>query len=1438
MPEQLIILTVMARGVSQERRTLPVSVLVSPRLSGAEDLGQFPDWLTWPHALQARPLTLTFRCGQRTHRANVSGKALRTDLWEALFNEKSLVRPYTFDDYSDREVISFSVRDALSAIKLIYQEAGLSLALPDGDQVRGKEGLRGRLDSLVNGLNVEWGPETARKGRAFVRDQNSSLRAATAGRAFSDPADPEGLSTGHLSSSTLQATALPFSVFHHMPTPSAEDELKIDPETVLDFHSALTALNSYPMLQRALGLVFDVDLPANFVPTFKPGEVTTISVGIDDYSSRIETEWRSPETAVVNMATTEQDRVFFTAPRAVTGSEKAIGVLGLLNLDPRAFGLAQVDVDGGMFKAINLANALHAPTHDRRVVGGTETEHAPHPQLHDPDATLPSLRSGGFSLFADQRGARLLEQIREGAGLNTSTENGNPLSRPFFAEDLVRGYRIDIWNSDTNAWHSLHRRSGTYVCGNVVIESEDEEGFVQPAATQPAPGADADNHDLYVHEAVARWNGWSLSVERPGKHLSHHGDPDKAVPPDEPDDDYSFDEPLTPFGMHATFAVTPGSLPKLRVGSRYRIRARGVDLAGNGLALDDPFADSFSMIFALPRDPGGVPYLRYEPVESPIVIPRDPAALQSPGSEQDRIVIRTYNATKEQDDNAADQAANDRHIIPPRISIEMGEQLRMFDAEDGSLKSDAATWKRLAELDDGTFPHQTIDVAGKEQAHPIQTDAEIDSLPHLPDLFARGAALRDLPGTPDGAVARVTPFSGEDGPVTYQALSDPNPRRGSATLVRFQEDGDWGKCLPFRLALEGVGEGGETAPYWDPESRLLTVRLPAGAMSSTALSSFLDPRDLELMGVWQWVREYVERLAIMGASPKYLRPGEADDVIAHVLQRTVEGGHWMLSPPRILTFVHAVQQPIGLPAFEALNVDVRSDALGPQPLQTAPIRGRQDPTELAPLTAWRRLGSTDASLIGSLRLHIPSTAQVDIKAEWVDPIDDMSEDMWKHRPRSEHVELVPLGEQREGYVYASGSPPRPVGYLDPENSQVAFTRRGQVSRHPIDGQSITFWDAAPVHQLHDTKHHRVRYTAVGASRFREYFEDQELDFTRKSRSVEVRIPASKRPLAPDVLYVMPTFGWQRQIDTNIRRSVRFGGGLRIYMNRPWFSSGVGELLGVTLYPHLSGPISEAKRNAYQPYITQWGMDPIWETGPLAGVPVINHFPDAVSSDVNVSLDERPLIAPRQFGLVDVVGFEAVYDEERKLWFSDLTINTYSNTYSPFVRLALVRYQPDALAHARVSRVVLADFAQLTPDRSVVVTADPHRARVLRVVISGVAPRGPQVPTTAEIRGPTRHPTEFRVRVQQRNEALPDSIGWSDVSADVAAVTSFYDRFHPSHQDLALWVGAVSFANPPALGVYRLLIEEFELIFDPTVARAESRRPVSRRLIFAETVPLG
>ena len=327
--------------------------------------------------------------------------------------------------------------------------------------------------------------------------------------------------------------------------------------------------------------------------------------------------------------------------------------------------------------------------------------------------------------------------------------------------------------------------------------------------------------------------------------------------------------------------------------------------------------------------------------------------------------------------------------------------------------------------------------------------------------------------------------------------------------------------------------------------------------------------DLPLLGQWQWLREAVEQSPSPIRRVEHPTPLDNADLIAHVLQRAVEGGHWLLTPPRLITLVHAVEQPLGRPEFTGVDIQHDPAQEGTDPLQTEPITGRTDPTELAPITAWRRPGATDAYLIGALRVHGASTAKVDLRAEWDDPVDtdDPNVPRWSTEHHETPVDELPLATLSEGYLLASGSDLRPVGYYDPEHDQIAFVRSGDWVG-TVGPDPIAFYFSTPRRStlINDTKHHRMRYTAVATSRYREYFARRTRRTSRgRASRVDVDVPASARPLAPVVAYVVPTFGWQRQTDTNMKRSVRFGGGLRVYLRRPWYSSGDGELLGVALW---------------------------------------------------------------------------------------------------------------------------------------------------------------------------------------------------------------------------------------------------------------------------------
>src|SRR5207249_1763033 len=149
--------------------------------------------------------------------------------------------------------------------------------------------------------------------------------------------------------------------------------------------------------------------------------------------------------------------------------------------------------------------------------------------------------------------------------------------------------------------------------------------------------------------------------------------------------------------------------------------------------------------------------------------------------------------------------------------------------------------------------------------------------------------------------------------------------------------------------------------------------------------------------VWQWLREYIEYLTTEQAQPEFVRPFATKDRIAHILQRAVEGGHAMLTPPQLLTLVHAVQQPIGRPQFTRLNAQLDTERA----------------SELDTISAWRELGSTDARLIGGLSIHGASTAKVDLRAAWVDPVDDPLQDAPGTQSFATFVDSVPLPNTSE-----------------------------------------------------------------------------------------------------------------------------------------------------------------------------------------------------------------------------------------------------------------------------------------------------------------------------------------------------------------------------------------------------------------------------------------
>src|SRR5205085_5757382 len=124
----------------------------------------------------------------------------------------------------------------------------------------------------------------------------------------------------------------------------------------------------------------------------------------------------------------------------------------------------------------------------------------------------------------------------------------------------------------------------------------------------------------------------------------------------------------TSFGLEATFKAQPGTLPRLRFGGRYRLRARAVDLAGNSLP---PGGDATATDSPVNTDE--IVYTRFEPVVAPIVVALEPP---KEGESIERVVIRGEAASPA-------TGSAERLLAPPKGGQSLAEKHGMFDTPQG-----------------------------------------------------------------------------------------------------------------------------------------------------------------------------------------------------------------------------------------------------------------------------------------------------------------------------------------------------------------------------------------------------------------------------------------------------------------------------------------------------------------------------------------------------------------------------------------------------------------------------------------------------------------------------------------------------------------------------------------------------------------------------------
>jgi hypothetical protein len=1439
MTSQTVIWTALPNGVTAAGR-LRLSVFVSPRLQTDEaqpTLSLFPDFhqtppdaLDWPAHVQSGLVTFRIEVFDSVAepddpdtrileaKATIVAGPLDRALWHALFDAATPVTSHEFKDVSG--VVSTNPVSQLHGYvkdRYLRIQDEFKLELPGRvDRSQHLPELHDFFasappDSPSPGGGTSPAPshlEMFRVDRETELSSRISELVATVKTQLDDEirAAPDAAPRLKALIPGADQVANHFAqlMLFHQPSSRSGPTQPHDVDRLDEFHTRLTALNEYPEILRRLGLVIDLELDDGLklldrnatglrslrvVPTWTPHLAQTINY--------------SPKTAFAPNA-----GHFFPASR-FTGSALAEMENGMLRLGGGRFELVQVDVDGAALKLAEQARA------DVRVLAHADDILSP-----TDDSGIPTLRTAGVSIARRDTtaglsalNARLGAQRRHNQRLAARDQQPQGSPTTLFAEDVTRGYRVDVFDAERRTWQSLHQRAGIYplVAGDNEIE---DEGCLQLGLTR-----DGDSDTFKTHHSLCRWDGWSLSVPRPGSRVENAPPPS---PTREPPAGPPPPVPAVARVLEATFKAR--SLPRLRIGRAYQFRARVVNLAGGGLTKDE--ADQLlkddpeiGAVAVIPSNQEFV-YGRFEPVSAPVVVLKEPLkAAESP----ELLVLRSGDGAAE------------RHIAPPKTFQQMAETLGRLDAEFGTPKSYNISRREKGSFNDNTIVDldrtdpivtltpqdlealdpQTMKRAGlrvlsgapgfvtvrssnpsRVAMYTIHPEAHLE-VPYLPDPLARGAAFRGLPGVATATVATV-----RDTRLVFEPLSLPADLvagLGSVTMIDFGPDRDWPDLRPFRLRLEE----GEGPPDWNELNRVLTVQLPKGEAAKVRLSSFVVEQDLseKKLGMWNWVVESRQQ------------DPNKEAQLAPLAKLASLGALWLLTPFHDLKLVHAVQRPVRAPVITSLTAQRIPSAKTPSP--------------------------TNALLSGVVQVHGQSTIKLDLMASWKEPEDRPDT---RKPPRIDagempafhaHVFEVPVnlpGDDMAFGILATYDATHDVVQFPPRVDPVAAPGRrvrrlrprprtgpGPVPIHTDEdgGPDIPEPDQTgpipvPVHEFGDTRHRQVEYQFVGTTRFSEFFPDaaggDATNLSLAGPAVAVSIPSSARPPAPKVLYVVPTFRWIKPDPSagspRVRR--RFGGGLRVYLERPWFASGEGELLGVVLARSSDFPPSDG----LAPLTTQWGHDPVWGTAPPTLPPDRQAFRTAESrhGGSGLTLDRVELSADTT---VDVVGYPVQYDVGRDLYFSDIEIDP-KLSYCPFVRLALVRFQPSSISGAELSHVVLADFAQLVPDRTVTLTAnaaDPNRMTIKIDGVSYDSNNGPfpaddisavksfmeehqmPVPSALGNFGPV-----IRLSVQERMSGTLDDMGWGTPRQPV--------QIDPEGTEVTLPI-------PRAPGQFRLVIQEFE-----------------------------
>jgi len=1328
MPQEIIFTTLPHQRIEKEgQQYLKLSVYTTIKLSTPKDttLADFEDILRLPHKLIDADFQFKLHNGTVLD-AELLEENIDTDFFENIFHNDIKVDDFKDeDDISKKNMFTFPVKHINDFVLKTYREVAVQSPTqkisPEVFIDENKFGAISRMKLDVQTLEEVEAPQRVAPIKAeqlYFKNDNDDQKLRTEVRRdkflrFTKQMQPKN-------------DFVQLRQFHKIDKNVVTRNKPVQIEKPrFEFHDITAVVNSYPQILRKLGLVLDFLIPYDkSIPNSGHISLVINAMEFDEEGTTVSV----PPTAYNITA-----NGFYIGDKNDSIFEK-----GFVKINTDQFSVVQIDADGTALKTNNMAEnkvlqiaqfyEVKAELFKSRALKIKQVEEPEPPE----DEGLPYMRSAGIAITKNGMAEHLYKSIqtnielkqafaatsvqkielkqeklkRVGGNLDNLQLQQQPAiqnlvlkmkvpQKVLYSTDVIQGYRMDIaYEDDPNRWYSLHQRHDDYTWydeqnnPNTVPDIAPDEGFIQLGIAEDPNDPD----DVFVSETLARWEGWSLSVRKPGYAINEAEDFDGND--DEKRDfvyksktqeikKYEFDPDLE-FKVNAQSKIVPGTLPKLRFGRSYRVRVRAVDLAGNSVPINHLSESPLQTI----RE--NIRYMRYEPLASPIVLVGNEL---KDGEFLESLVIRSnfdqsssdYENTHPVNGDTLD-AFSQRYLLPPKNSQLMAETHGKFEQ---AFQNNPAAAQEIYNIITG---HEGLYQQDEKNKEKIYQPSEVEII-YLPDPMAAGVALFVAEGY-------ETTHSQDFEPRMFSFFSNSEIRPNKTNSVEIPDD--WYNAQGIRIRLEE----GEQNTSWDAAQRIFTVYLPKGIRTKIKFSTFWREEDLkQLSAIWEMM---------VNDNPGNI--GELEEL-------ALSGQHWMISPTREMELVHAVQQPVDAPVIEELIPD-------------------------------RDYDTTFALINTRFDIHGESTEKVEFQAKWTEPHDDGISVKIKEKsgrnsihdvlinyhddvvtkgtiPEPEEVKKVPIENLKVQPILRIQprtmrnfeAEPQPKARKVNQMFQVRNTEFKQLQRTKVsarqnlaqkvryDIQSTKFGFVKLMnlrikpleHHFGDTKHRWVDYKLVAASRYREYFDkildaNSDLTTTRESEWKErVNILSSARPKAPEIEYIVPTFEWRKSQTADAVRHQRMGGGLRIYLKRPWYSSGDDEMLAVLL-PDANNNIRSfvSASPGYSSEYTHWGIDPI-----LYGSKPDNVSPQITDFRMNPVIDSKLQYPGKPGALAKAVAYPVHFDQERQLWFCDLAIDP-KQMYFPFVRLFIARYQPHSVREENsdvcLSPVIVAKMTQLVPDR--------------------------------------------------------------------------------------------------------------------------------------------